>query len=393
MIIEDLVRLGKPLLEGGLSPRDILELVSDMTDPKVKNFYRHVFVIEVPPAGRYRLLYEPEPHTAAQTARRALEALAAEGSVAVTVNTIRDAVTVYHALEESLDSEILYCLTGMMLPGHKARTIDTIARHPERPPVPSPLPAGKRLAVDPHRPRRLLRKDRSRPPPALRRPPGKHGDSLTPPTMSRSHPVTLPEPDPFPPPATYLTVTHVRQHLFCPRFTYFEYVLRIPEHQEKRYKVQRGREIHVERQQVNPRYLRKKLGVVRREFDVELASLKHRLKGVVDEVVWLADGGMAPLDYKFARDPGHLYEDLRVQSILYGFLLRENYDTPVTRGYLCYTRSNYRIREIPFTEKDFTGALRVLEECLDIIQTGVFPASTATKARCADCCYRNLCIR
>jgi len=51
MIIEDLIRLGKPLLDGGLSAREILELISDVNDAKVKNFFRHVFLVELPQLG------------------------------------------------------------------------------------------------------------------------------------------------------------------------------------------------------------------------------------------------------------------------------------------------------------------------------------------------------
>ena len=51
MIIEDLIRLGKPLLQGEMDARDILELISDVTDKKVKNFFRHVFIVELPPDG------------------------------------------------------------------------------------------------------------------------------------------------------------------------------------------------------------------------------------------------------------------------------------------------------------------------------------------------------
>ncbi len=51
MIIEDLIRLGKPLIEGGMSAKDIIELISDVGDEKVKNFFRHVFVVELPPKG------------------------------------------------------------------------------------------------------------------------------------------------------------------------------------------------------------------------------------------------------------------------------------------------------------------------------------------------------
>ncbi len=53
------------------------------------------------------------------------------------------------------------------------------------------------------------------------------------------------------PPAP-LTVTHVLEHLFCPRFTYFEYVLGIPERQERRLLVQKGRQAHEERKRINP---------------------------------------------------------------------------------------------------------------------------------------------
>ena len=193
--------------------------------------------------------------------------------------------------------------------------------------------------------------------------------------------------------ATYLTVTHLLEHLYCPRFTYFEHVLQIPEHQEKRFKVQKGREVHEERQHVNPGYLHKKLGVVRREFEVELASMAHGVKGIVDEVLWLEDETMAPFDYKFAEDPGQVYENLRVQSLLYGLLIRENYGKPVTRGFLCYTRSNYRVVEIPMAEEDFERALRIMQECFDIIRLGLFPEATKWTARCPDCCYRNICVR
>src|SRR5271165_1155690 len=61
-----------------------------------------------------------------------------------------------------------------------------------------------------------------------------------------------------------LTVTHVLEHLFCPRFTYFEHVLAVPERQERRLLVQTGRQAHEERKRINPNYLRKKLGVVQR---------------------------------------------------------------------------------------------------------------------------------
>src|SRR5262249_25067628 len=126
------------------------------------------------------------------------------------------------------------------------------------------------------------------------------------------------EPTPCP-----LTVTHLLEHLYCPRFTYFEYALAVPERQGNRPLGQKGRQAHVERRRTNPSYLRKKLGVVRRQFDVPLASARLGVRGSVDEVLTLADGTMAPLDYKFAEAPRQVYHNQKMQSVLYGLLITE----------------------------------------------------------------------
>src|SRR5437764_4710753 len=98
------------------------------------------------------------------------------------------------------------------------------------------------------------------------------------------------------PPPLPLTVTHLLEHLYCPRFTYFEHVLAIPERQERRPLVLKGRQVHQERRHINSHYLRKKLGVLRRQFDVPLTSPTLGVRGSVDEVLTLADGSMAPFD-------------------------------------------------------------------------------------------------
>ncbi len=51
MLIEGLIHLGRPVLESGLDPREVLKLITDVADERVKNFYRHVLVVELPPVG------------------------------------------------------------------------------------------------------------------------------------------------------------------------------------------------------------------------------------------------------------------------------------------------------------------------------------------------------
>jgi CRISPR-associated exonuclease Cas4 len=201
-------------------------------------------------------------------------------------------------------------------------------------------------------------------------------------------PLTTSEPAAIP-----LTVTHVLEHLYCPRFTFFEYVLCVPERQERRALVEKGRDSHEERRRINPNYLRKKLGVVGRKFDVPLASSTLGVRGAVDEVLTLADGTMAPFDYKFAEDPGRVYHNQKVQSALYGLLIRETFGAPVGRGFVCYLRSGHQVVELEHTEEDFAEAQDVLREVLAVIRTGMLPRATACKARCRDGCYRNICVQ
>lgn len=51
MLISDLIRLGRPILETGGLPGEIIELVSDINKLNTKNFFSNVLVIEVESAG------------------------------------------------------------------------------------------------------------------------------------------------------------------------------------------------------------------------------------------------------------------------------------------------------------------------------------------------------
>lgn len=189
-----------------------------------------------------------------------------------------------------------------------------------------------------------------------------------------------------------VTPSEVLEYLFCPRFTYFENVLGIPEHQEKRFKVLQGRQVHRQKQVRNRAYLRHKLGVVQRALEVYLSAPHHHLRGQVDEVLTLADGSMAPLDYKFAEWKNRLYAGYRMQLVLYGLLIRENYGKPVHRGFLVYTRSQNFVLPVDLAEKDFEKAIDILHAIIDISRTGLLPKRTPYRSRCVDCCYKNICV-
>lgn len=189
-----------------------------------------------------------------------------------------------------------------------------------------------------------------------------------------------------------ITISDVLEYLFCPRFIYFMHCLEIPQHEEMRFKVLRGREVHEEKRSVNPHYLRKKIGVVRREQNVFLASKEHCIKGIVDEVIFLDDGTAAPFEYKFAEFKEKIFRTYHNQLALHAMMIQEQFNVEVTRGFVCFVRSRDHVEEVAFSEEDFERARELVQEILKIIGTGYFPERARSRAHCIDCCYRNICV-
>lgn len=190
----------------------------------------------------------------------------------------------------------------------------------------------------------------------------------------------------------YITPSEIIEYLYCPRFIYFMNCLGIEQHEELRYKVLKGREVHEQRRRMNPDYLRRRLGCMGKDMDVYMFSDTYHIKGKVDEVLYLTDGTLAPLDYKYAEYKEGLYRTHKYQSVLYAMLICQTYGKEVVRGFICYIRSKNKIVEISYTQKDFTTAQEIVNNILEIMQTGYFPKKTSFRIRCVDCCYRNICV-
>lgn len=188
-----------------------------------------------------------------------------------------------------------------------------------------------------------------------------------------------------------ITPSHIIEYLFCPRFTYFEYVLAIPQYEEKNFKVMKGRDIHDVKLERNKEYLRKKIGAVQKLTDQYLTNAG--LRGKVDEVLLLEDGTMAPLDYKFAEYKERVFETYKQQLICYALLIEENFGKEVNRGYLVYVRSKNKLIEIPITPEDKNEIKESIEKISLIMEENYFPKATKYKKRCLNCTYRNLCVQ
>jgi CRISPR-associated exonuclease Cas4 len=188
-----------------------------------------------------------------------------------------------------------------------------------------------------------------------------------------------------------LTPSHIIEFLYCPRFTYFEYVLGIPQYEAKNYKVVRGREVHDEKLERNKDYLRRKIGVQQKYLDQYLTN--DLVRGKIDEVLLLQDGSMAPLDYKFAQYNEKIYETYRTQLYCYAWLIEQNFGKPVNKGFLVYTRSQHKLVEVPILESDKREVETCAKQIYEIIDKNYFPKSTKYRKRCLDCTYRNICVK
>lgn len=189
-----------------------------------------------------------------------------------------------------------------------------------------------------------------------------------------------------------ITTSELIEYLYCPRFTYFLNCLKIPQHEELRYKVLKGRELHEKKEKTNVDYVRKRLGCVKKETSVYLASKRLKIRGIVDEVLFLNDGTLAPFDYKLTEYDEFTYRTHRVQSTVYAMLIMENYGEPVKRGFICYARSKNLVKELVYREEDFAATKKIIDEIFAIILEGFYPKKTRWPNRCIDCCYRNICV-
>ena len=188
-----------------------------------------------------------------------------------------------------------------------------------------------------------------------------------------------------------LTPSDIIEYLFCPRFTYFEHVLKVPQYEEKNYKVMRGRRLHDEKLERNKGYLRKRLGVAARLDDQYLTN--DLLRGRVDEVLTLQDGSMAPLDYKFAVFEEKVYRTYQIQLYCYAWLISDNFRAEVRKGFLVYTRSQNRVVEVSILPEHQDTVRLAAAAIARIIQQNIYPKATPDKIKCVTCTYRNICTR
>ncbi len=137
-------------------------------------------------------------------------------------------------------------------------------------------------------------------------------------------------------------------------------------------------------------YLRRRLGVKDKYLNQYLTN--DLLRGEVDEILLLDDNRMAPLDYKFAQYKDKVYDTYKTQLYCYAWLIQENFQKEVQKGYLVYARSKNKLVEISITEDHIEKVKKTAAKIKELLQQSQYPRATKYKKRCLNCTYRNICI-
>ena len=189
----------------------------------------------------------------------------------------------------------------------------------------------------------------------------------------------------------YISASILIEYWYCPRFIYFMKVLDIRQYEEKRLKVNLGREVH-KKKYLQPEYLRKTFGVIKKENEVYLSDKNLEICGIIDEILFLENNEVTLLDYKYAYNK-HKFDTQFLQSVFYAILIEKNYNTSIHYCYIVYTREGTKPEKYEISEKNRNKVLESIKEVHDIIRKGLFPKGTKYKRRCDDCTYRNICVK
>lgn len=183
-----------------------------------------------------------------------------------------------------------------------------------------------------------------------------------------------------------LTVTDVRQHVYCPRIPYYRYTM--PLERPVTAKMDLGKEEHESTSAKEARRTLKAYGIKEgeRRFGVDLYSGRLRLRGRIDMVIH-TPRELIPVEYKMAAAIGlhHKY-----QLAAYALLAEHTYSATVSRAFV-YLTPEKRAVEVPIPPAMRAQVKKIVTELRDAAENERLPRPTPHRGRCAGCEYRRFC--
>ena len=184
-----------------------------------------------------------------------------------------------------------------------------------------------------------------------------------------------------------LTVTDLKQWLYCPRVTY--YMRCLPKVRPTTYRMQAALDAHEDEADRERRRSLRAYGLDdgERDFDVDVTSDSLGLRGKVDLVVRRTDE-VIPVEYK--DSPSRAGRHFILQLAAYGLLLEEATGLPARRGFLYFipTRRSHPVA-LSDDLKDEARATAVAIRAM--ITSETMPEPTPWRQRCVECEFRRFC--
>jgi CRISPR-associated exonuclease Cas4 len=190
-----------------------------------------------------------------------------------------------------------------------------------------------------------------------------------------------------------ITVSNVKQYLYCPKIIYFDHVLHVPKGPDQ--KLETGKEKHdsitaKEKRRKGAIFYDQELDQAEKLFHVALESNTLGLRGVLDYLV-KTKREFIPVDYKFGSSHnGGVHLNHKYQLAAYALLVEENFKTIVRRGFVHYSKDRLNV-QIDLNDEIRRRTLKMIHETEGIIEEEVEPVGTRSPGRCADCEYSRYC--
>ncbi|MGM0471878.1 MAG: CRISPR-associated protein Cas4 [Bacillota bacterium] len=184
-----------------------------------------------------------------------------------------------------------------------------------------------------------------------------------------------------------ITVTDIKQFIYCPRIIYFTYCM--PLNIKQTFKMKHGKDEHRRSKNLSSRRTLQRYGLQKgkEKFEIDLDSQRLGISGKLDMLV-INDQLYTPIELKYStRRPGlnHKY-----QLIAYSLLVEEEYQTTINQG-LIHLIPPKETFTIEITVQLKTEVKQVITQIIELIETERMPDSVAESNKCIDCEYRNFC--
>lgn len=183
-----------------------------------------------------------------------------------------------------------------------------------------------------------------------------------------------------------LTVTDLKNYIYCPRVPFYStFLARRP----TTFKMEAGRDRHEQVSELEERRSLRAYGVQdgEREFRVRLYSDEMGVSGVLDMVIVREDEAI-PVEFKTTT--GMVGQNHLFQLGLYALLVEVQFGRPVRRGFI-YLIPQKKAKEVAITGDLRRMVLSAVDELRTLLRIERKPEPTRHRGRCVDCEFRRYC--